>query len=53
MAQTVRFRSKMAERNGVDKQAFVIRVTISFVSYHAFRLLQICIFVAELYYRLP
>jgi hypothetical protein len=52
MAETAIFRSKMAEINGVGKQAFVVRVTISFVSYHAFRLLNVCTFVAELDYKL-
>ena len=36
MAETVRFRSKMVEINGVKKQV-VVRVAISFVAYHAFR----------------
>jgi hypothetical protein len=52
VAETVIFRSKMAYINGDEKQAFVVRVTISFVSYHAFRLLNFCNFVAELDYRL-
>jgi hypothetical protein len=52
MAETVRFGSKMAEINDVDLWASVVRVAISFVSYHAFSLLYFRIFVAELHYRL-
>jgi hypothetical protein len=52
MAAMAIFRSRMAEIKGVGKKAFVVCVTIRFVSYRAVRLLNFCIFVGELDYRL-